>query len=211
MNDQQQAMDHDGVDTLLPWYVNGTLSEAERARVDHHLEDCAECRDNLEFLGRVEEVARLQEPLPLVPKPDAAKLLARLDGNSAGIGRSGSLRFGVAAAIMVAIAIGTMTWLGVFAPADPPNRFETVISPSVDSTLEYIVELRLEVGTDASQVNELLATIGEVTSLESIDDDTIRVHLQSDTLAELQDRIDGLRSIPRVAAAEVVAVHVPVE
>ena len=38
---------HERVEQLLPWYVNGTLAADERAMVDAHLADCAECRAEL--------------------------------------------------------------------------------------------------------------------------------------------------------------------
>lgn len=211
MNGQHRTPDHEAVDLLLPWYVNGTLNETERGQVDRHLEACEECRENLEFLGRVEQVARHQEPLPLVPQPDEERLLERLASNEAGVGRSESLRFGMAAAAVVVIILATTTWFVGLSHDSEPSLFETVISPSAETTMQYVVELRLTDGTNESQIGELLATIGDHTVLESIDDQTIRVHLQYGTFAELQERIDSLRGLPRVAAAEVVAVHVPVE
>jgi anti-sigma factor RsiW len=38
---------HVTVQRLLPWYLNQTLSVAERDRVDKHLADCALCRSDL--------------------------------------------------------------------------------------------------------------------------------------------------------------------
>ena len=51
---------HKQTQTLLPWYVNGTLDEGETATVEAHLAQCEECRAELESeraLGR--EVASL--------------------------------------------------------------------------------------------------------------------------------------------------------
>ena len=39
---------HDPAQLLLPWYLNGTLDEAEQARVEAHLAECTECRAELE-------------------------------------------------------------------------------------------------------------------------------------------------------------------
>lgn len=38
---------HQEVQQLLPWYGTGTLDEADRALVDAHLGECAECREEL--------------------------------------------------------------------------------------------------------------------------------------------------------------------
>jgi hypothetical protein len=38
---------HQQVQTLLPWYMNGTLDAGEVAAVEAHVADCAECREDL--------------------------------------------------------------------------------------------------------------------------------------------------------------------
>lgn len=35
---------HQQTQTLLPWYINGTLDESEVATVEHHLSECGECQ-----------------------------------------------------------------------------------------------------------------------------------------------------------------------
>ena len=40
---------HWALQSLLPWYVNGTLSAAERAKVEAHLASCADCQEELKF------------------------------------------------------------------------------------------------------------------------------------------------------------------
>ena len=77
---------HDEAEELLPWYANGQLDEADRAKVDAHLSCCDQCRRQLalerqlidEFQGMVQEVEsgwvrlrnRIQAPAnahPLTP------------------------------------------------------------------------------------------------------------------------------------------------
>lgn len=41
--------EHDSVQKLLPWFVNGTLEPKEKERVETHLDECTECRDDLAF------------------------------------------------------------------------------------------------------------------------------------------------------------------
>jgi anti-sigma factor RsiW len=52
--------EHRELRDLLPWYVTGQLDAAEAARVEAHLNECAECEAEIRFEERLEaEVARL--------------------------------------------------------------------------------------------------------------------------------------------------------
>ncbi len=48
---------HLAVVELLPWYVNGTLEDADRRLVDGHIADCAECAAELELERRLQHSA----------------------------------------------------------------------------------------------------------------------------------------------------------
>jgi anti-sigma factor RsiW len=41
---------HKVVDALLPWFVNGTLNPVEHDLVRRHLEECVECREQVQWL-----------------------------------------------------------------------------------------------------------------------------------------------------------------
>lgn len=56
-------MKPDDLSELLPWYVNGTLSEAERRQVDHWLAQSAEARAELMALQKLRDQLRT-EPVP---------------------------------------------------------------------------------------------------------------------------------------------------
>jgi hypothetical protein len=45
--------DHRDVQSLLPWFVSGTLDESERDRVEAHLSKCADCRAELSVERRL--------------------------------------------------------------------------------------------------------------------------------------------------------------
>jgi hypothetical protein len=67
---------HRQTQLLLPWYINGTLDEADVACVDAHLSECAECRADLQLersLGR--EIARL----PTYEARGSAALFSQLE------------------------------------------------------------------------------------------------------------------------------------
>lgn len=54
---------------LLPWYLNGTLSVAERTAVSAHLQECLSCRTELEELVRMNE--QIQRAVGTGPLPSA--------------------------------------------------------------------------------------------------------------------------------------------
>lgn len=63
---------HRATEALLPWLLNGTLSQAERAEVDAHLQACPQCREEL---ARQRELMAAYRASPL---PEA-----QLDGEAA--------------------------------------------------------------------------------------------------------------------------------
>src|ERR1700761_5359588 len=68
---------HSKTQQLLPWHVNGTLGRKERAEVETHLSQCAECREDFE-LERPR--ARQVRTLPAETDSGWTALKARLDG-----------------------------------------------------------------------------------------------------------------------------------
>ena len=50
--------EHRIADSLLPWFVNGTLGDDERASVDRHLRECARCRREVEALRQLQAFCR---------------------------------------------------------------------------------------------------------------------------------------------------------
>ncbi|MBW3568072.1 MAG: zf-HC2 domain-containing protein [Proteobacteria bacterium] len=61
----------------LPWYANRSLQAAERQRVEAHLEDCAACRRELEYLEAVIEA--MPSPRAKDASPSFGPLLQRIN------------------------------------------------------------------------------------------------------------------------------------
>ena len=71
---------------LIPWVVNDSASPAERAQVEEHLRTCADCRDEHAFQIRLQAGMNAQSEPERDPRPAFARLLARIDADSAEVG-----------------------------------------------------------------------------------------------------------------------------
>jgi hypothetical protein len=71
---------HPDISALIPWYVNGTIGERERRRVDAHLVQCAHCRDELTREQWVYRNMTAETAVEYMPAVSLNRLQARLDG-----------------------------------------------------------------------------------------------------------------------------------
>jgi len=72
--------EHQEISALMPWYVNGSIGEHERQRVDAHLIVCAGCRDDLAQERRVYRSMNAETAVEYMPATSLKRLQARLDG-----------------------------------------------------------------------------------------------------------------------------------
>jgi anti-sigma factor RsiW len=75
----ENSAEHHEVFALLPWYVNSTLEEADRERVEAHLDNCTICREDLAAQQRICEAIEAQPALDYMPVASLKRLQARLD------------------------------------------------------------------------------------------------------------------------------------
>ncbi|HSZ53026.1 MAG TPA: zf-HC2 domain-containing protein [Caulobacteraceae bacterium] len=125
---------HREVQTLLPWYVMAKLGEAERAQVETHLMDCADCQAKLRSERRL--AAEISDaPLPanvlnvdhgwdqisrqiMERAPRRAPVAARIatllregfETARSGLGGPGWLRWAVAAQFCLILVLGAQDW-----------------------------------------------------------------------------------------------------
>ena len=71
---------HEEISALIPWYVNGSIGESDRQRVDAHLPQCARCREVLTLERRVYEGMSVESGVEYMPAASLKRLQARLDG-----------------------------------------------------------------------------------------------------------------------------------
>jgi hypothetical protein len=79
MHRNDDAREHQEISTLIPWYVNGSLDELGRQRVDAHLLLCASCNDDLARDRRVYQVMTAETAVEYMPAASLKRLQARLD------------------------------------------------------------------------------------------------------------------------------------
>ena len=77
---QLDTDEHQTVQALLPWYVNGTLDDTEAARVHSHLAECARCQADAAWQQRLRPPALVTDDLvaPADVNRDWALLARRL-------------------------------------------------------------------------------------------------------------------------------------
>jgi len=64
---------------LLPWIANESAAARDVARVEAHLHDCRECREELEFQRQLRNAIRSEEAVVLAPQTSLQKLMQRID------------------------------------------------------------------------------------------------------------------------------------
>jgi hypothetical protein len=75
---------HEEISSLLPWYLNGTIGEHDRQRIDAHLRECATCREELRQESRVHQAMAAESGVEYMPAASLKRLQARLDGLGGG-------------------------------------------------------------------------------------------------------------------------------
>lgn len=78
--DARQSDSHREIEELLPWYANGALDPAERARVEQHLEHCPACRADLAQCRTLAQWVETHDTATWQPAPAAFdRLMADID------------------------------------------------------------------------------------------------------------------------------------
>lgn len=89
----KSAVDHEEASRLLPWLVNGTLSSAERERVERHVHDCLACRAELREQHALRMLVQRHPDVHVSAEQGFAELARRLGmagGVEGGAGESGA-------------------------------------------------------------------------------------------------------------------------
>ncbi len=78
IHEQNRSGEHEEAFGLFPWYLNGTITETERQKVDEHLRVCTACRDQLTLERNIYRAMSAESSLEFIPA-SFSRLQARLD------------------------------------------------------------------------------------------------------------------------------------
>ena len=132
------------ISALLPWYVNDTIGEQDRQRVDAHLILCASCRDDLARERLICRSMTVETAVEHMPAASLKRLQARLDGvtapqadaptqvSAAQPRRSAAWQAAMAASIAVAVValslLAADRWLQFRARTSAPSYYTVTTS-----------------------------------------------------------------------------------
>lgn len=75
----QLKSEHDSVDVLLAWYVNGTLSSEEDSQVEKHMETCLQCRAAITELQGLQQVVQQSTDIDFIEQKNLQGVLSRIE------------------------------------------------------------------------------------------------------------------------------------
>lgn len=171
---------HREIAELLPWFVNGTLDADLHDRVERHLAQCPECREDVGVLRQIAESVRRESPAPLLPPADPRGLLERIDGRPASPRPARPARRGplIASAALAAVLGAVFVAASLYDAAAPPARYETVTAADEAGAIRYIFEVRFAAGVDDRRARQVLDDIGVTEVVERLAAGRLRVVVQ---------------------------------
>ena len=83
MNSSNQNIgEHQDVWEMLPWFVNGRLSERDSQRAEAHLRQCGACRDECAAQRRIYQAMGADAGVEQLPMAGLNRLLQRIESTA---------------------------------------------------------------------------------------------------------------------------------
>jgi len=79
MRELQSQPEHRDITDLMPWYLNGTLGERDRQKVESHVVECEMCRGELAQERRIHRAVTVEAAVEYIPAASLKRLQAQLD------------------------------------------------------------------------------------------------------------------------------------
>ena len=131
-------MNHRDAWDLIPWLINGRLDAGQRAGVERHLDECAECRSELQVQCELMQAMNARPLVEAMPRASLRRLWDRIDAESLPAqtaaaapvpARARRLRWLAAAAAGIVLALGLALTLGGPWRGSPQAEYRTVSDP----------------------------------------------------------------------------------
>jgi hypothetical protein len=129
-------MNHKHAWDLIPWYVNGTVSDSKRDGLAFHFEQCSQCRDEVEIQRALMQGMKTRQQVESMPHASLQKLMQRIDAapepqRPAVTRPARALRWLTAAVVLQALMLGVLATLLLRSPrGEIPALYQTVSSPA---------------------------------------------------------------------------------
>lgn len=204
---------HNDIDQILPWYVNGTLDQAEHVRVEQHLAGCSECQGNVELLSKMQAATNADSLSPIVPKPRIDDLLDRIDRNE--VIRPSSRRYSMLAiaATIVVVFIGVVTVTSRLIPnIKQPLMYETATSVGDSALINYVFLVEYEADVSTTEREMVTREIGGIEIGPGAEPGTYRVSVEvpAATVEELNLLAGEVQERSEIKNVRLIAVQLPV-
>ena len=197
------ASEHEQIELLLPWYANGTLSEDERRRVATHLEGCERCRTELDECEMIGEAVSRPGVSPIVPAPDVAGLLARVDESEAKERRAVRRWPLLAAAASAVLALSVILFVGSNEPEAP--QFNLATGAAGEPRMDLVFDITFSGSVDDRERERILDAFGLPVAGERVAERRYRVETTGRVMSpeEIRRLTEELAAAEGVVSAEV--------
>ncbi len=180
-NNDFNTLNGDEIELLFPWYIAGTLEEADRRRVDAYLQENPQAAAQLEIireeqeetilsnealgsptaaaLGRLMQGISAEAVKPSLATQARSGFLAALDNFIAGL-TPAALRW-TGAGVMVLLIAQAVVIGGLLGPADQsPNKFQTATGTEQTETEGTFLLIKFAAGATAGEIGQFLSDEG---------------------------------------------------
>ena len=219
--------DHQAAWESLPWYLNGTLEEPERERVERHVQGCVACRGELRYLRELAGLLHTAEELPLTPVQGLSAVMARIDTAESEeitrVGRRSSTRriprwiellhqaspgmrhTVMAQAVAILLLVGIIAWPNAQAPSASHRTLSDVGAPAVGPRANLRLVFAPE--TPESQIRKILRSVqGEIIAGPTpLGVYTVAVPVSEHPDVTARALLEELRAKPEITFAELPA------
>ncbi len=203
---------HEFSTELLPWLVNDTLNEAERERIQRHVDQCAECQRDVELLKEMQSGLQSAALSPLVATPHVDSLVTSIDmQDRMQIEKFNVQKIAIAASIAMLFIAGVVLFNQRMLESGNV-QFETATTSDQVLEVDYVFNMQFEPTTLAEDRQRILDGINarDITMLESGDQVRFVVRLAAISIEDLDRYTDELEGRPEILSVTTVAVQLPV-